>query len=1005
MLISFLYPFRIREVKAPFLWVFYKQLAHFKPNEITYIANDDYFVDPTEFRDRWEITPASQAHLGYCLPTATDLSAINKRIINNSVFDALSKKFPSSNGAWKSLITERYEPLEQVLDVLFSEITAKHSVEAVLAWCNCRSLSEVSRKYGFKIIHNELGPTRRPHYIQTAYFDFSGVNGNTDAHTRYLKFSSEVASHPVDTLPKKGLLYLLTNEKYLPCIPTDVSARSYDIGLALQIEDDSNVLAYSNGHDNFDLINCARKVFGREDILIRRHPSGHLEYKETLGVIDDSPQLFDFLHKCRRIATINSSVGFESILFDKITYILGDSPFAFMAYNRLDTGQEVSAIADDHLAINFIVFGYLIPYDLLFTPEYYRWRLGDRTEREIYEYHFNYYLSKELTSPDLFSSLSGKDLFVITVENKVRNLGKEVENLALQLSECQALNETSSHNILELEEIVAALPQHQLEQSRFQEEADKLAIQFEEQGRELSLVTNRLQQKENDLVDRDEKIRHLEEKLALQQHNTQPALNDLLSLYNLLQQHTNTLGRYSAYTQKLQEIIAQEKYSLLSPLMRLFFNIFHNTIEHFPQQVKNKLAAFDQKMWKKHHQPVEISPPPLDSSTDTIKINTNLAKMLGSRNEGFDVVVFPVIDWHFRFQRPQHLAKHLAAVGHRVFYLTTEFTHDFQSLGFKIAETPEKNVFIIQLVCPLPHPNIYRDLLADTQREALLSSLKQLRERFEIKQLVSLVDLPFWRPVLEALPDNIIVYDCMDYHAGFSTNTDEMLREENLLLHCANLVVTTSQRLSELVAQEVPNVLIRNGAEVSFFANRPKVLSYISDRPVVGYIGAISNWYDIDLVITAATAYPEWDFVLIGSTWGCDLKTAELLPNIKFLGEKPYADLPGYLHAFDVCIIPFLLTELTLCTNPVKVYEYLSAGKPVVATAMPELQLIREYVHIAETTEDFVEKLKIAIGESTDQELAGLRSKWAQQHDWQSRAENLHKNIMMLLDSNDSKYD
>ena len=267
------------------------------------------------------------------------------------------------------------------------------------------------------------------------------------------------------------------------------------------------------------------------------------------------------------------------------------------------------------------------------------------------------------------------------------------------------------------------------------------------------------------------------------------------------------------------------------------------------------------------------------------------------------------------------------------------------------------------------------------------------------------MDLPFWRPVLEALPDNIIVYDCMDYHAGFSTNTDEMLREENLLLHCANLVVTTSQRLSELVAQEVPNVLIRNGAEVSFFANRPKVLSYISDRPVVGYIGAISNWYDIDLVITAATAYPEWDFVLIGSTWGCDLKTAELLPNIKFLGEKPYADLPGYLHAFDVCIIPFLLTELTLCTNPVKVYEYLSAGKPVVATAMPELQLIREYVHIAETTEDFVEKLKIAIGESTDQELAGLRSKWAQQHDWQSRAENLHKNIMMLLDSNDSKYD
>ncbi|OYD25989.1 glycosyl transferase family 2 [Oceanimonas baumannii] len=180
---------------------------------------------------------------------------------------------------------------------------------------------------------------------------------------------------------------------------------------------------------------------------------------------------------------------------------------------------------------------------------------------------------------------------------------------------------------------------------------------------------------------------------------------------------------------------------------------------------------------------------------------------------------------------------------------------------------------------------------------------------------------------------------------------------------------------------------------MAFFSTPCKHKLYQSERPVVGYYGAISEWFDMELVIASARAYPEWDFVLVGNTFGCDTEKAEKQPNIYFTGEVPYTELPGYLAAFDVCTIPFQLIELTLCTNPVKVYEYLAAGKPVVTTAMPELQLISEMVHVADNEESYIAALSSAMDEVGDAQLADERSMWARQHDWASRAAQLKQAI------------
>ena len=183
--------------------------------------------------------------------------------------------------------------------------------------------------------------------------------------------------------------------------------------------------------------------------------------------------------------------------------------------------------------------------------------------------------------------------------------------------------------------------------------------------------------------------------------------------------------------------------------------------------------------------------------------------------------------------------------------------------------------------------------------------------------------------------------------------------------------------------------MIRNAGDIEYFSNAPKRLAYKSERPVAGYLGAIADWFDIDLIASAARRFWDWDFVLVGSTDFCDTALLEELGNVKLIGEVPYEDAASWIHSFDVALIPFKLTELTLCTNPVKAYEYLAAGKPVVATALPEMKLMEEVVHVAESHTHFIELLDTAMAEGGVPKLAARRTEWARGHDWKTRAEQL----------------
>ena len=368
---------------------------------------------------------------------------------------------------------------------------------------------------------------------------------------------------------------------------------------------------------------------------------------------------------------------------------------------------------------------------------------------------------------------------------------------------------------------------------------------------------------------------------------------------------------------------------------------------------------------------------------------TQIRAMAVAREGKADILILPIIDWHFRIQRPQHIARCLGAMGHRVFYLATTFIPNPDTPGFTVLSSPADNVFVCQLHCPEPQPSIGKSNCSPETSRALASSIDVLRREMNVEAYVTLAQHPFWQPISRSLQGTVTVYDCMDHHAGFSGAGDAVATNEVKLFEESDLVVTTSEALSEKVGAHVQNAIVRNAGQIDHFSRRPTSLALEPTRPLVGYYGAIASWFDMELVVAMARRFPEWDFLLVGDTLESETREARSLANVRFTGEIGYEELPRYLYAFDVCLIPFQITELTRCTDPVKIYEYLSAGKPVVATAMQELKRLGDLVYLAENEDEFALQLERAMKDRDNEALAHQRAEWARQQTWEIRTRDL----------------
>ncbi len=355
-----------------------------------------------------------------------------------------------------------------------------------------------------------------------------------------------------------------------------------------------------------------------------------------------------------------------------------------------------------------------------------------------------------------------------------------------------------------------------------------------------------------------------------------------------------------------------------------------------------------------------------------------------------DIFFFPAIDWGFRFQRPQHLARELGVRGFRVFYISTVPLLVPGRTDYLIQGEPVPGVVLVQLSSgSFRTPDFYREEMTAGEAAGFLRAYAALCRDFDVERPSVLVQQPFWWPLVSQLEKSRLVYDCLDHHAGFHDQPNQRLIEaERKLIEASDDVAATSAGLAEYIRNTRSCHLIRNGCEYMRFSQVSRVKS--PARPIIGYVGAVSEWFDGQLLFEAARAKPEWQFDVYGATVGADISSARALPNVNFFGEIPYESVPSVIAHFDVCMIPFRIIPLTLATNPVKVYEYLAGGRPVVSSLLPELVGMEDVdVFCTGSTADFIAKIELALDRSGQAERIRLRQEFAQINDWSRRVDEL----------------
>jgi glycosyltransferase involved in cell wall biosynthesis len=301
-----------------------------------------------------------------------------------------------------------------------------------------------------------------------------------------------------------------------------------------------------------------------------------------------------------------------------------------------------------------------------------------------------------------------------------------------------------------------------------------------------------------------------------------------------------------------------------------------------------------------------------------------------------------------------------------------------------------------------PTANVYQSLPSQDDLRRMLAAFEMLRDQRRMNTVVVVAQLPFWTALAETLRARYrwpVVYDCMDEHAGFLHNTPAVLEAEARLVETSDLVIASSERLYQAVRGRArQSLLVRNGCDYEHFCHPPLQPTRRKAGSVVGYFGAIADWFDSALVADLGRARPDLRFDLIGSTLGGEVSCLEELPNVRLLGERPYSELPRLIAKWDVYIIPFKRIPLTEATNPVKIYEMLATGKPVVATKLPELVPIAELglIKLGACASDYSQAIAGYLAED-DPELASRRRAFARQNTWHARYLALSEAISRML--------
>jgi glycosyltransferase involved in cell wall biosynthesis len=306
----------------------------------------------------------------------------------------------------------------------------------------------------------------------------------------------------------------------------------------------------------------------------------------------------------------------------------------------------------------------------------------------------------------------------------------------------------------------------------------------------------------------------------------------------------------------------------------------------------------------------------------------------------------------------------------------------------------EPNIFVLN---PLAFPSYGNETILKINRGFLASQVKKAMGALGFKNAINMVFNPAAGMIAGHLGETDLIYYCVDEYTAFTGASNGLREIENDLFRRADVVVVSGERLYESKKDFNPNTyVICHGTDWRHFrtALDPalEIPQEIRDlpRPIIGFHGLLADWVDFELIRKTAEHFKDGSVVLIGKI-AVDaeqkIKILDRVTNVHFLGRKPYSELPAYCKGFDVALNPFVINELTLAANPLKVREYLAAGLPVVSTDIPEVRVLDDCL-VGEGHFDFIEKVGQAISHPKPRETV---SDAVAHESWEAKVDELRE--------------
>lgn len=355
------------------------------------------------------------------------------------------------------------------------------------------------------------------------------------------------------------------------------------------------------------------------------------------------------------------------------------------------------------------------------------------------------------------------------------------------------------------------------------------------------------------------------------------------------------------------------------------------------------------------------------------------------RHSSRSIWFLPTITWFsVLFQRQQHMARALAAAGYSVLYYEPWWipAHSVTDEGRQKRDfcgllNIEPGLYLLRC-----EPAFFFDLLDELSPDNLVL---------------------YWPDQSNYVPPwsrSHVIYEVIDDHSLIKDADVAWFCVHRHWVHNADVLVATADLLYHNLHKLRDDVLlIPNGVHLNDWCSDsdrevPSDLKEARNREVVvGYYGVIAEWFSWDILEYCASARPDWSFVLIGIPYTAEDRArinnrTTRYSNIYFLGPKPYRVLSDYLYCFDIATIPFMLNPITHACSPVKLFEYMAGGKPIVTTPMKEIIKYRS-VLTGETPDEFLSQLEKALCLRASDSYRSVLRQEAHENTWGARAEYL----------------